>query len=270
MYLLLIALCVVFWGLNIGLNLVQALLASQALTRSAKKDGETHLDKLAENLRLVMVNQKLKEQNKVLEDLRVLLNNRVDSLTKKADDQEKVIHKMRKTIDQNDQVLENLRSTVEKDAAKINILEADSKQFKADNTKKDLSNEKLLKEAEENRGLMDEAIGEIVEKSDQIYLEYKKALATFGAEPEPLPQDPKGGAMGLLNWILKEFASLTNILSMAFDNSVVISCESILEILDHEGCQDLSCLSSSDYIFPMYSDLGQNISDIQVMKKAFI
>jgi laccase len=95
---------------------------------------------------------------------------------------------------------------------------------------------KLLKEADETRTLMDKAIGEIVEKSDQIYLEYKKALATFGAEPEPLPQDPEGRASGLLNWILKEFSSLAGILNMASDNSAIISCESILAMLDHEGC----------------------------------
>jgi hypothetical protein len=52
-----------------------------------------------------MANQKLKEENKNLEDLRVLLNVRVEDLTKKVDDQEKVIQMMEKTIDQNDEVL---------------------------------------------------------------------------------------------------------------------------------------------------------------------
>jgi hypothetical protein len=130
--------------------------------------------------------------------------------------------------------------------------------------------EKLLKDAEDNRSLMDEDIGEIVEKSDQIYLEYKKALATFGAEPKTLPEDPEGGATGLLNWILKEFSPLADVLNMASDNSVVIYCESILTILDRQDCQDLNRLSSRDYIFPTYSDLGQNISKIQAVKKAFI
>ncbi|RLM56270.1 hypothetical protein C2845_PM10G10230 [Panicum miliaceum] len=54
---------------------------------------------------------------------------------------------------------------------------------------------------------------------------------------------------------------------MASDNSAVISCESILAILDHEGCEDLSRLSSSDYIFPAYSDLDPNISKIQMVKR---
>jgi hypothetical protein len=130
--------------------------------------------------------------------------------------------------------------------------------------------EKLLKEVDENRTLMDDSIGEIIEKSDQIYLEYKKALATFGAEPKPLPQDPGGGASGLLSWTLKEFSLLEGISNMASDNSAIISCKSILAMLDRKGCQDLSRLSSRNYVFPSYSDPSQNISNIQVVKKAFI
>lgn len=134
---------------------------------------------------------------------------------------------MQETIGQNDQILENLRSTFEKDATKIGKMEQELRQLKAEGVKKDELIEKVLKEAKDNRSVMEEAIGEMVDKSDQIYLEYKKALATFGAEPEPLPQDPKGGASGLLNWIYKKFSSLSN-------NSAVISCERILAMLDRE------------------------------------
>jgi hypothetical protein len=47
---------------------------SPAATQSGKKDGEAQLNRSAENLRLVMENQRLKEQNKTLEDLRILCN----------------------------------------------------------------------------------------------------------------------------------------------------------------------------------------------------
>lgn len=57
---------------------------------------------------------------------------------------------------------------------------------------------------------------------------------------------------------------------MTSDNSAVISCESVLAILDHEGCQHLSRLSSGGYVFLAYSDLGLNILNIQVVKKAFV
>ena len=45
----------------------------------------------------------------------------------------------------------------------------------------------MLKEAEEDCALMDEVSKEISEKSEQIYQEYKKALAIFGAELADLP-----------------------------------------------------------------------------------
>jgi hypothetical protein len=55
-----------------------------------------------------MENQKLKDQNKSLENLRILLNDQVESLTKKANDQDKIIQRMQRTIDENDNILENL------------------------------------------------------------------------------------------------------------------------------------------------------------------
>jgi hypothetical protein len=57
---------------------------------------------------------------------------------------------------------------------------------------------------------------------------------------------------------------------MTLDNSVVISSESVLVILDRESCRDLQKISAGDYVFPSYSDLSQNISNIQAVKKAFI
>jgi peptidoglycan hydrolase CwlO-like protein len=132
--------------------------------------------------------------------------------------------------------LENLRAVVEKDAVTINDLKAENKQLKVEGAKKGNLIERLLKEAKDNHNLMNEAIGEIIEKSNRIYLEYKKALATFGAEPARLPQDLEGLATSLLNWILNEFTLLADILSITSDNSTVILSESVLAILDREGC----------------------------------
>ena len=109
--------------------------------------------------------------------------------------------------------------------------------------------EKELKEAEEDCALMDEVIKEISKKSEQIYQEYKKALAIFGAELADLPQDYEGGASGVLNWILKEFTVLT----MTSDNSAVVSCKSILALLDREGCQDLQKIGSHDFFLSIQS-----------------
>jgi capsule polysaccharide export protein KpsE/RkpR len=137
---------------------------------NCQEGWRTQLDKSAENLRLIMTNQKLKEENNTLEDLHVLLNDRVEGLTKQVKDQESLVHKMQETIDQNNGVLEKLRSTVDKDVIRIKSLEAENKQLKDEGSKKDQLIEKLLKEAEENQSFIDEAVGEIVEKNEQISL----------------------------------------------------------------------------------------------------
>lgn len=152
------------------MDFVQALLVSRAVAQSAKRDGEARLDKSAENLCLIMANQKLKEENNTLEDLRVLLNDRVEGLTKQVKDQESLVHKMQETIDQNNGALEKLGSTMDKDVIRIKSLEVENKKLKDEGSKKDQLIEKLLKEAEENQSFMDEAVGEIVEKNEQIYL----------------------------------------------------------------------------------------------------
>jgi hypothetical protein len=81
-----------------------------------------------------------------------------------------------------DETLENLRAVVEKDVVMTNDLEAENKKLKVEGVKKGNLIERSWKEVEYSHNLMNEAIGEIDEKSDRIYLEYKKALATFGAE----------------------------------------------------------------------------------------
>ena len=166
---------------------------------------------------------------------------------------------MQETIDLNDGVLESLRTTMEKDSTKIVALGSEVRKLNAEGSQKDLLIEKVLKEAEEDCVLMDEVIKEISEKSEQIYQEYKKALAIFGAELADLPQDYEGGASGLLNWILKEFTVLGDILTMTSDNSAVVSCKSILALLDREGCQDLQKIGSHDF-FSEYSELESNIA----------
>jgi hypothetical protein len=64
----------------------------------------------------------------------------------------------KKTIDQNDETLENLRAVVEEDDVTINDLEAENKQLKAEGAKKGNLIEMLVKEAEGNQNLMNEAI----------------------------------------------------------------------------------------------------------------
>lgn len=142
---------------------------------------------------------------------------------------------MQSSITQKEETLENLHAAVEQDAKARSDLEKERRRLEAEGIRKEELIEKLLKEAEENQTLLNDAIGEIIQKSEQIYLEYKQALGTFRVEPAPLPQDPEG-ATDILNWILSEFSALMDIFGMASDNSAVVSCESILAILDSENC----------------------------------
>ena len=73
--------------------------------------------------------------------------------------------------------------------------------------------EKLQKEAQENMQLLSDASDVIEEKSGAIFEAYRDALATFEAEPEPLVKSGGPEVSGLLDWMLKEFAVLGNILT---------------------------------------------------------
>lgn len=70
--------------------------------------------------------------------------------------------------------------------------------------------------------------------------------------------------------MLNEFSVLKDVLAGESDNSAVVSCESVLAILDREGCQDLHKLASADYVFPEYLELEVNVAKIQAVKKSFV
>ena len=107
-------------------------------------------------------------------------------------------------------------------------------------------------------------------KSAAIREEYRKALASFGAEPSPFPEDAEGGASGLLDWLLSEFEDLSQILASVSDNTAVMACESIMAILAHEGCSELNRIGDRDYVFPEPSELEEDTAKVQAVKKLFL
>ena len=118
--------------------------------------------------------------------------------------------------------------------------------------------------------LLSEATDEIAEKSSEIYEAYKDALATFGVEPKPLLRSDGLGVNDLLDWMLKEFAVLGNILTNISDNSAVISCENAFALLEHEGCQDLDKNAAPGYQLPEPSELEACTGRIQSVKRTFL
>jgi polyhydroxyalkanoate synthesis regulator phasin len=139
---------------------------------------------------------------------------------------------MSKTVEDNEKVLVNLRASVEDDANKISELTKRVKRLEAKAKKKDETIGHLCDEASK----IEKVITVMVSRSELIYKEYKAALAAFGAEPFPLPTQTEGeqGVVALLDWLLREFEGLREILVTASDNAATLSCESVLAILDRE------------------------------------
>jgi hypothetical protein len=157
---------------------------------------------------------------------------------------------MQKELDSKEATIEGLRHEVAKGVDSAKKAESLVIQLFGECSKKDQLIEKLQEEARENMQILSDASDEIEEKSGDIYEAYRDALATFGAEPEPLLRSSGLGVNGLLDWMLKEFAVLGNILTNISDNSAVISCDNAFVLLKHEGCQDLDKIAALGYQFP--------------------
>jgi len=155
----------------------------------------------------------LKSERETSKNLRFTLKSENEVLNGKVLEQEEIISKMQERISLDEGVLENLRGVVERDAAKVTHLQTEVRQLKADVEKKNDKISDLEKEVEENRALWESASQDILSKSTAIREEYRRALASFGAEPSPFPEDSEGGASGLLDWLQSEFEDLGQILT---------------------------------------------------------
>lgn len=110
----------------------KALLANQVVCASAVKDNKNMLQRSTESLVLAEDNKRLKDENKIINDLRLAQERKIRLLKRKAEDQENSIQKLQKIAEDNDRTLENLRDTMEKDMSKISSLERQVRQLKLD------------------------------------------------------------------------------------------------------------------------------------------
>ena len=250
--------------------MLQALLASRAVVGSARKDEHDFLARSTEKARLMEEISALKREKEALENLRGSLKFENELLKGKVSEQEETIAKMQEKMNLDEGVLENLRSVVEKDAAKVVNLQTEVRQLKADVERKNSKISELEKEVEEDRAMWESASQDILNKSTAILEEYRKALASFGAEPSPFPEDAEDGASGLLDWLLNEFEDLSQILASVSDNTAVVACESVMAVLAHEGCPDLDRIGNRDYVFSEPSELEEDTAKVQAVKKLFL
>ncbi|KAG2611934.1 uncharacterized protein LOC120704724 [Panicum virgatum] len=255
--------------LVLSLVCFQALLASREVVGSARKDEHDFLAHSAEKALLLERIITLEKENEALENLHGSLTSENELLKGRVSEQEETISKMQEKISLGEGVLENLRSVVEKDAAKVVNLQTEVRQLKADVERKNVKISEL-EEVEEDRVMWESASQDILNKSAAIREEYRKALASFGAEPSPFPEYSEGGASGLLDWLLGEFEDLGRILASVSDNTAVMTCESVMAVLACEGCRELETIGVRDYAFPDYAELEEEIAKVQPVKKAFL
>jgi len=248
----------------------KAFLARRVLLKRAKVESNRMLKGSAERLRLAEENERLKKELSLLQTLDESRKKQNEELEERARRHDIVVKEMQKELDLREATIEGLRQEIEKSVDKARKAESLAVQLSGDCAKKDEIIERLEKEVQENTQLLAEANDEIVQKSSEIYEAYRGALATFGAEPEPLVRSDGLGLNGLLDWMLREFAVLGNILTDISDNSAVISCENAFALLEHEGCPDLSKIAAPGYQLPGSSELGACSSRVQSVKKSFL
>jgi len=193
--------------LVLSLVFFQALFASRAAVGSARKDEHDFLAHSAEKARLMERISTLEKENEALENLHGSLTSN-ELLKGRVSEQEETIARMQEKISLGEGVLEKLRRVVEKDVAKVINLQMEVRQLKAYVERKNDKISELEKEVEEDCAMWESASQDILSNSAAIYEEYRKALASFGAEPSPFPEDSKCGASGLLDWLLGEFEDL--------------------------------------------------------------
>ena len=113
---------------------------------------------------------------------------------------------------------------------------------------------------------------EVVVKSEEIYQADKKALATFGAEPLPLPPRAEGseGVLRLFSCLLDEFEGLQEIVQTAGDNAATVASEGLLAILRRAGSADIDRLADRGFEFRLHKELASELESIQSLKKAFL
>jgi hypothetical protein len=91
-------------------------------------------------------------------------------------------------------------------------------------------------------------VDEIKENLKLLFEEYKEALKQFGTRPGPLPESEE--IFDLMEWLLKEFQTLPNVISGASDSAALFSVESLLKLLYDFDCVDLPKFRGALLRFP--------------------
>ena len=211
--------------------------------------------------RIKKENEKMAVLVKSLEDLKIALEKENLALKEGNVEKDKVVEKLVKTHEDNEKVIENLWGLVEEEEKEASELRNKVRGL-------ELAGKKMAEEIEGARAVCKE----IVTKSEEIYQSYKKALATFGAEPLPLTPRAEGseGVLRLFSCLLGEFEGLQEIAQTAGDNAATVASEGLLAILRRAGSADIDRLTDRGFEFPSHKELASELESVQSLKKAFL
>lgn len=56
----------------------------------------------------------------------------------------------------------------------------------------------------------------------------------------------------------------------AFDNAVVLTCESLFALLERKGCDVYKKLGSKEFTYPGFAELKSDMEKVLAIKKSFI
>jgi len=172
-----------------------------------------------------------------------------------------------KDHEDNEKVIENLQGLVEEEKKEVSELRNQVKGLELAAKTKD----EILAKVDDETTKVQTVFKEIVTKSEEIYQSYKKALATFGGDPLPLPPPAEGpkGVLRMFSWLLSEFEGLQEIAEIAEDNAAAVASEGLMAIMRRAGCADLDRLADRGFNFPSHEELSSVLESVQGLKKAF-
>ena len=173
--------------------------------QKAKADADLRLASAIERLSLADRLRWAEAEILILKDENQQLKARCSRLESSASDNEKVLESLRRTVE---------GDANEKAALKNRITELEWVQAKVTE--------------------LERVLPEVARRADEVYQEYKKALAALGAEPLPLPEPVEGPQVFflLLDWLLSEFEGLGEVMSIANDNAASVFVPAQLTLPD--------------------------------------
>lgn len=120
-----------------------------------------------------------------------------------------------------------------------------------------LSQEKILEERESN----------IWQRGLHLNRQYQDGLNQFAAEPQPFPST--GDTNKFFQWLEDELKFLPGILSKVGDYGAATSVETLLHLMECEGCDHFKKLGSRSYEFLTHSDIPSPSQNVGVVSKIF-